>query len=85
LITITLAFGTTALLKSVMRPVRDAFVDWARRENGEARMMASASVITAFRDAREKEHVAMREESAIGKSHNFPGLTSTESIIRLVL
>src|SRR6266849_3703577 len=67
LITITLAFGTTALLKSVMRPVTDALVDWPCTGTEEDRIIAIASVIPAFRDAREPNNAAMREESTIGK------------------
>src|ERR1700738_4525520 len=67
LITMTLTFGTTALLKSVMRPVSDAFVDWARRGTGGDRIIAEASVIAAFTDASERHRVAMREESTTGK------------------
>src|ERR1700736_5366084 len=67
LITITLAFGTTALLKSVMRPVTDALVDWPRRGTEEDRSIASASAIPAFRDPRKPNNVAMREECTIEK------------------
>lgn len=51
LITITLAFGTTALLKSVMRPVTEALVDRPRTGTEEDRITARASVNAAFRDA----------------------------------
>src|ERR1700687_1810675 len=67
LITITRAFGTTALLKSVIRPVTDALVDWPRRGTEEDRIIAIASVIPAFRDAREKDNAAMRKEHTIAK------------------
>src|SRR5713226_5538853 len=67
LMTMTFVPATTALLKSVMRPVRDASEDWAYRGPSENRLIIRVRTTTSRQGTSERRESAMREESTIEK------------------
>ncbi len=70
LITTTLVPGTTALLESVIRPVSDAFVDWASRKPEDNRRN-TARPNTARETAGDQRELAMRDESTMGEQRQL--------------
>src|SRR6201987_3694879 len=77
LITETFAAGMTALLGSVMRPVREAFDDCAFRVTGESRAAAANAIAARNR----KPDIALLQENTI-ESVSLPSRAGLRGVLR---